>query len=155
MPQSQATLIWPERTLGSVWASKCRPVRYDEYAEIKVKETIESAFSETLFVPATDRPAQVETTAQKFRRLADTWQRETAHQSSMMKRVMNENYQAIMAMGPSVVPLLLADLAHTRRDWFWALHHLAEHDPTETLNSTNRDDMIAAWETWGKERGII
>jgi hypothetical protein len=92
---------------------------------------------------------------QRFRALADKWQRETGHMSVTIKRVMHPSYQDIMAMGPQVVPLLLRDLVQTRRDWFWALHHLTQADPIEASGAKTKDAMIAAWEAWGRGRGIL
>lgn len=92
---------------------------------------------------------------QRFNDLADRWQRETGHMSVTIKRVMHPAYQDIMAMGPRVVPLLLRDLLRTRRDWFWALQHLTQYDAIAASGARTKDDMIAAWEAWGRNRGMI
>ncbi|MFI5111485.1 MAG: hypothetical protein ACHP9S_01560 [Terriglobales bacterium] len=115
----------------------------------KTRHYLESALSELSAAPVAGDLEQ------RFRELADAWQRETAHLSSTAKRVLNSNYQAIMALGPPVIRLLLRDLRENRRDWFWALHHLAQDDPITTDDIGNKDRMIAAWEEWGRQRRII
>src|SRR5437870_4846959 len=45
--------------------------------------------------------------AERFREHADKWQRETAFLSATPMIVLHDSYQAIMTMGPDVIPLLL------------------------------------------------
>jgi len=92
--------------------------------------------------------------AVRFRELADRWERETSHVSSITKRVMHPCYQSILAMGPNVVSLLILDMQENRRDWFWALHHLTQENPVSPKDAGNLDKMIAAWVGWErKQRG--
>jgi hypothetical protein len=90
-----------------------------------------------------------------FYREAEKWDRETAFLSSTPKMVMHDSYQNIMAMGPSVVPILLRDLQTTRRSWFWALRHITGADPVPQEDRGNLDRMVAAWVNWGKREGLI
>lgn len=88
----------------------------------------------------------------RFRDLADRWERETSHVSSITKRVMHPCYQSILAMGPNVVPILIRDMQENRRDWFWALHHLTQANPVSSKDAGNLNRMIAAWVAWEKQR---
>jgi hypothetical protein len=92
---------------------------------------------------------------QKFLELADQWDRETSFLSSTPKKVLNESYQTIMAMGPDIVPYLLRDLQRTRRAWFWALRHLTRANPVPQEDQGNLDKMIAAWVAWGKNERLL
>ncbi len=92
---------------------------------------------------------------QRFQEQADIWERDTAFLSATPMRVLHDNYQSIMAMGPDVVPLLLRDLQKTRRHWFWALRHLTQVDPVPEKDRGNLDKMIAAWAEWGRREHKI
>lgn len=104
-------------------------------------------------VPATFEAEK--TLEQKFYKEAEKWERETGHLSSTAKRVLHSSYQAIMAMGPPVVPLLLRDLQRNRRDWLWALYHLTQANPINPSDAGKMDRMITAWVNWGKANGKI
>jgi hypothetical protein len=93
--------------------------------------------------------------AARFQQYADIWDRETIYMSSTPRMVMHDAYQKIMAMGPRVVPILLADLQRTRRSWFWALRHLTNANPVPPEDQGNLDKMVSAWVSWGKHEGLI
>jgi hypothetical protein len=97
----------------------------------------------------------VEPLSERFKSHAEKWERETAFLSATPMRVLHDSYQSIMAMGPDVVPLLLADLQTTRRHWFWALRHLTNVDPVPEKYRGNVDKMIEAWVDWGKREGKL
>ncbi len=92
---------------------------------------------------------------QRFRALAEKWEQETGSLSSVTKRVMNKNYQAIVGMGQQVVPILLRDIQENRRDWFWALSAITQENPIDPSDAGRVDKMISAWVNWGKKRGML
>jgi len=92
---------------------------------------------------------------QRFRELADKWEEETGSLSSLTKRVMHQNYQAIVGMGQQVVPILLRDLQRTKRDWFWALTAITQQNPVNRSDAGRVDKMVSAWVDWGKKRGLL
>lgn len=93
--------------------------------------------------------------SERFHELADKWQRETKHISSITKRVLHPSYQTILGMGGDVVPLLLRDLRDNRRPWFWALSHITQENPISPADAGRMDKMVAAWLLWGKKRGLL
>jgi hypothetical protein len=94
--------------------------------------------------------------AERFQEQADKWERETAFLSATPMIVMHESYQAIMSIGPDMVPILLRDMQKTRRQWFWALRHLEPNaDPIPSKDHGNVDKMIEAWVEWGRMKGKI
>jgi len=103
-------------------------------------------------VPETHSP-ELESLEERFRRLADHWQRAVAHQSSSSVRYGHPDYQAIIALGSVVVPLLLGDLETNRRHWFAALTAITGADPVLPADAGNSAAMISAWLQWGKEHG--
>jgi hypothetical protein len=103
-------------------------------------------------VAASESSAALE---QRFRELSENWERETGSLSSLSKRVMNRNYQAIVGMGEQVVPILLRDLRDNRRDWFWALSAITRENPIDRADAGRVDRMIAAWIDWGKKKRML
>ena len=65
-------------------------------------------------------------------------------------------YQKIIAMGPSVVPLILEEMRNKPDHWFWALSALTDDDPVPPGKRGQFKEMIKAWLEWGKQNdGII
>lgn len=89
----------------------------------------------------------------RFRRLADTWRKETAGMSVMRTAVMHRSYQEIIGMGPVAIPLLLEELRDRPDHWMWALSALTGENPaegTQTFRSAR-----ASWLRWGQEQGCL
>ena len=130
-----------------------------ERADRRKRILEERLFAEALVASkaATRRPADTQRSlAERFQEQADKWERETAFLSATPMIVMHESYQAIMSMGPDVVPILLRDMQKTRRHWFWALRHLEPGaDPIPSKDHGNVDKMIEAWVEWGRMKGKI
>lgn len=59
-------------------------------------------------------PSAVE---ESFRRLAEEWRTATAYLSSMAAANSHPAYQAMIALGPAVLPLLLRDLEDNHTHW--------------------------------------
>lgn len=98
-------------------------------------------------------PTVSKATEEKFIRLRDQWKAETAHVSSTTRLVLHPAYQAIIGMGPDVVPLLLRELERRVDNWFWALHAVTQADPAPTDSQGDGQKMAKAWLVWGKEQG--
>ena len=63
-------------------------------------------------------------------------------------------YQAIIALGPPVVPLLLHDLEREPFHWFEALQAITGEDPVPREHWGMIAAMRADWLAWGRERGL-
>jgi hypothetical protein len=90
---------------------------------------------------------------ERFQQLAADWQRAVAHHSSSRLRFEHPAYQAIIRLGPPVVPLLLRDLEVNRRHWFAALKAITGADPVPPEAAGRIAEMTAAWLRWGTEHG--
>lgn len=104
---------------------------------------------------ANQRPGFDPYISNMFHAYADEWENETKHLSSTTKRVMHPSYQAIIGMGPVVVPLLLRDLEKTHRMWFWALSAITRENPVRPTDAGNVPKMVAAWTDWGRRTGRL
>jgi hypothetical protein len=94
-----------------------------------------------------------ETVEERFRRLADVWERETAYLSSMSAASAHPAYQEIITLGPTVVPLLLRDLCLNHTHWFAALRTITGVNPVPASAAGNIPKMAEAWLRWAKDNG--
>jgi hypothetical protein len=131
------------------------------------KTTVRVTFDGRVFVPekavnlpvgsvleiAIDPPAERSADAleEQFQRLAAEWEKAVAHHSSSRIRYEHPAYQAIIHLGPPVVPLLLRDLESTGRHWFAALKAITGADPVPAGAAGKIAEMTAAWLRWGAE----
>jgi len=142
---------WDREPLEPQWR---RNAGYAGYIDVLEARQLAKHFDRILAA----EPHAVEgeiTLEQQFREHADRWQRETGHISSPTQRIMHPSYQAILGMKEGVIPLLLHDLQHNRRSWFWALSYLTKENPISPKDSGKMDRMIEAWVQWGKRKGYV
>ncbi len=83
------------------------------------------------------------------------WHQETASFGSMTKMLENEHYQAIIAMGPEVIPLLFERLQVSPDYYFEALRALTGEDPINPEDAGRLEAMTASWLMWAQEHGYI
>ena len=91
----------------------------------------------------------------EFNQRADRWERETAIHSSPAAKYLHKDYQFIMAKGEKVIPLILTRLERSRKDWFWALQHIAGEDENPAKDAENFDDAVRAWREWARRKNYI
>jgi len=89
----------------------------------------------------------------EFSERADRWEMETGIHSSPVIRFMHKDYQAIMAKGPQVIPLILKRMKNNPDDWFWALKYLAGEDAAANVHGF--EAAVRAWLKWGADHGYI
>jgi hypothetical protein len=66
-----------------------------------------------------------------FLRLAEEWKSETVPLSSIRLKKQHPAYRGLVAMGESVVPLILADLARKPSHLFWVLRDITHVNPAD------------------------
>jgi hypothetical protein len=93
--------------------------------------------------------------AEQFKTLAEQWKTATALLSSTTAMVAHPAYQAIVGLGPPVVPLLLRDLEQEPVHWFEALQAISGANPVPPEHWGNIPAMAADWLAWGRQRGLI
>jgi hypothetical protein len=106
-----------------------------------------------------ERVAEDVSLGQRLRELAEQWDRETAHLSSPLQRMMHPSYQAILGIGAEhkqvVLRFLLRDLQKNRRDWLLALSYLSQENPVNSKDAGKTDKLADAWLRWGREQGLL
>ncbi len=95
------------------------------------------------------------TLATRFETLAAEWKAAVALTSSSSAIVAHPAYQAIIALGPPVVPLLLRELEREPAPWFEALKAITREDPVPPADWGYARAMAAAWLAWGRGHGLI
>jgi hypothetical protein len=86
--------------------------------------------------------------------LADEWQAATRLLSAPSAASEHPAYRAIVALGPGVVPLILADLAVAPEPWFAALRELTGTDPVPPADRGRPRVAAEHWLAWGRARGL-
>jgi hypothetical protein len=89
----------------------------------------------------------------RFTQLAEEWEQAVANLSDSTLREAHPAYRAIIALGPAVGLLLLADLERTHRHWFAALAELTGAIPVALEDAGRSRRMVEAWAQWGREHG--
>jgi hypothetical protein len=92
----------------------------------------------------------------RYTELRDAWKAETMFVSSSSEIYFNRNYQRIIGMGSSVLPLIRKDLLERNGDWSWALACITNKDlvPKEKWGDYEEERKIwLAWLDKKHERG--
>lgn len=88
--------------------------------------------------------------SQRFKSLADRWERETRNLSSIDQIVLNDAYQEIIGMGAAVTPLIFERLRRKAGMWFPALRSITGADPVSYEQRGDIAAMRRAWLEWGR-----
>jgi hypothetical protein len=100
-------------------------------------------------------PIDALTVSTRFEALAAEWKQATSLLSSTSAMTSHPAYQAIIALGWPVVPLLLRDLEREPVPWFAAMEAITAENPVcpEVWGQTRQ--MAEAWVAWGREGALI
>ena len=92
----------------------------------------------------------------QFQKLISQWHEQREGMSWIAEMAMCPAYQSIVGMGPSVIPLVLAQLESEGDEpdhWFWALQAITEVNPVADADRGNIVKMAEAWLRWGAQQG--
>lgn len=96
---------------------------------------------------------------ERFAELANAWKTSIGPTPTAMGMAMgmamHPAYQQIIGMGPTAVPLLLAELEREPHHWFWALRSITGVDPVPESARGNLELMRDAWLQWGHAHGHL
>jgi hypothetical protein len=98
-----------------------------------------------------DRAALVE----RFDSLSTEWKTATSLLSSTTAMLRHPAYQAIIALGMPVVPLLLGDFRREPAHWFEALEAITGDNPVPLDHRGDIRAMADDWLAWGRNQGLI
>ncbi len=83
------------------------------------------------------------------------WRRATGGLSNPNRITDDDNYLAIISLGPKVIPLILKDMRNGGAHWEVALRALTGEDPAQNLENFTVRDIRNAWLRWGVEHQYI
>lgn len=86
----------------------------------------------------------------RFAALANDWKAGRGVTSSSREMACHPAYQAIIELGPPVVPLILRELEREPDHWFIALRSLTGVDPVPPEHRGEVERMAADWIAWGR-----
>ncbi len=101
------------------------------------------------------RPLKTAELKAEFDRLAAQWREETRYHSSSTIIEEHPAYQAIIAMGENVIPLILENLRASGGHWFMALRSITGESPIREEDRGKIQAIRAAWLEWGVREGYI
>lgn len=101
------------------------------------------------------KPSSTAKISDYFQKLADEWQRDTAHVSQISQRIDHPAYKRIVRMGSAAVPLILQQMKDGSGHWFHALTMLVDDNPIPGDFQGTIDDAAALWVAWGVSKGLI
>jgi hypothetical protein len=93
--------------------------------------------------------------AARFQELAAEWKAATRLLAAPSAAAEHPAYRAIVALGPAVVPLILADLAAAPEPWFAALRELTRVDPVPPADHGRPRAAAEHWLAWGRAHGLV
>ncbi len=92
---------------------------------------------------------------EEFVRLMETWKSDMRFISSGHERVAHPAYQSIIALGESVVPLLLKEMTERPDDWSHALSVITGENPVPPEAAGHVREMAKAWREWGRRPRLL
>lgn len=87
--------------------------------------------------------------------MTDEWQADTRFLAGPSAVSKHPAYRAIVALGPAVVPLILADLAVAPEPWFAALRELTGANPVPQSDRGRPHIAAEHWLAWGRACGLV
>lgn len=112
---------------------------------------LNSFFSKTEDVVARD----VKSKSKVFKKLAESWHKDTDHHSFSYLITSHEAYLKIIGMGTTAIPFILRDLKERGGNWYVALRALSGQDPVPLESKGNVPLMKKSWLRWGCDNGYI
>ena len=106
-------------------------------------------------IAVAEAPSREASAESRFERLKDEWKQQSQYLSNTTQMAMLRSYQQIIGLGPSVLPLLLRELAREPDHWFWALEAIAGQNPVPAEAVGNVSAMAEAWSAWGRREGLL
>jgi hypothetical protein len=92
--------------------------------------------------------------AKLFAALRDQWRREVGLSSSGSD-LLTQSFLQIIALGQSVLPLILRELQTDPDYWFPALEAITRENPVDERDVGDLEAMTRAWLEWARRKGHL
>lgn len=90
----------------------------------------------------------------RFHALASKWRKEVAAVSSDSQRMAHPACREIVALGWSVVPLILAQMECDPWHWGGVLAEITGARPVRPQDAGDANQIVASWLDWARGEGI-
>lgn len=131
----------------------CAPC--EEPYEIGDKEPCSICGEGTSLVMTSKEAKGLQKIRTEFFRLNKEWHLACDVKSSVDEIIQHPAYQAIIALGLPVVPLILTELQRSPDHWFAALESITGENPVASKDWGRMSRMADAWIRWGKQHSYI
>ena len=91
---------------------------------------------------------------ERFRELAERWEKETFFMSNSKHMIEHPAHQEIVRMGEPAIPLILERMQSHGGHWFYALYQITGVNPIAPEDRGNIPAMEASWIEWGNRNGF-
>jgi len=88
---------------------------------------------------------------ERFHKLKNEWETDTAAHSSLTEIAMHSAYQQIIGMGQVAILLIMDEIRKKPGHWFWALKSITGQDPVPPEKRGRIKDMTEAWLHWWED----
>lgn len=94
----------------------------------------------------------VDNLAERFRKLVETWEKETAHLSVTRQQVSRMSFLRIIALGEKILPFIFEVFEKSPASaWPVALEAITGKNPAS--ESTTYREAVQSWLKWGQDHG--
>jgi hypothetical protein len=100
--------------------------------------------------PEIDRELKI-----KFEALAQQWLNETKFLSDPVRKILHPSHLKLIAMGESILPLVLREVEKMSGHWFVILNAISPENPVKPEDETDIERLANAWLEWGRRKGLI
>lgn len=90
-----------------------------------------------------------------FKDLTEKWKDETINLSDVGQIILNDSYQRIVGLGPTVLPYIFGALSIELDWWFPALRAITGVDPIADEDVGDMEAMRQAWLRWAELNGYL
>jgi hypothetical protein len=106
-------------------------------------------------VKSTPKTVAANSVDEQFRALDRQWREETQFFSDPARITRHPAFQAVIALGEEVVPILLRELDRAPTLWVWALPVITGENPVPNADRGQIPKMGEIWVKWGRDKGLV
>ena len=140
--------LWDEAVADAMgWdAAELSRLRHLLHKEPHVRGLGYNQYADEVEVEPADR--------ERFRELAERWEKETFFMSNSKHMIEHPAHQEIVRMGEPAIPLILERMQSHGGHWFYALYQITGVNPIAPEDRGNIPAMEASWIEWGNRNGF-
>ena len=96
-----------------------------------------------------------EQTRERFYSLSAKWQQQSRHRANGGSGILHEQFQELIDLGPTVIPLIFIEYAKNSGFWYLLLDAITNENPITEEHRGRHIEMREDWFDWGRKHGYI